>query len=81
MKKIALFKNKAQNVLLAVEAMATAVMTPIIGRAFSEVTVNQGALNGVDPFAIAGSISYGTDCRSGFVFCYDSHGKTGIIQL
>ena len=54
MKKLALFKNKAQNVLLAVEAMATAVMTPIIGRAFSEVTVNQGALNGVDPFAIAG---------------------------
>ena len=28
---------------------------------------------------VADSISYGTDCRSGFVFCYDSHGKTGII--
>lgn len=55
MKKIALFKNKAQNALLAVEAMATAVMAPVIGHAgFSSVTVNQGALDGVDPFAIAG---------------------------
>ena len=54
MRKIALFKNKAQNILLTVEAMATAAMAPVIGHAFSEVTVNQGALNGVDPFAIAG---------------------------
>ena len=32
MKKIALFKNKAQNALLAVEAMATAVMAQLSNR-------------------------------------------------
>lgn len=56
MKTMYAFKNKAANALLAMEAVAIGFMAPIIGHAggFSSVTINSGALDGVDPFAIAG---------------------------
>ena len=56
MKMMYALKNKAANALLAIEAVAIGFMAPIIGHAggFSSVTINSGALDGVDPFAIAG---------------------------
>lgn len=56
MKTMYALKNKAANALLAIEAVAIGFMAPIIGHAggFSSVTINSGALDGVDPFAIAG---------------------------
>ena len=56
MKVMHAFKNKAENALLAFETAAIGFMTPIIGHAggFSSVTINQGAMDNVNPFDIAG---------------------------
>lgn len=56
MRKMLALKDKAANAVLAIESAAIGVMTPIIGHAggFSSVTINSNALDGVNPFDIAG---------------------------
>lgn len=55
-KKVLTKNNKVQNALLAVETIAAAFMSPLVGHAGfdTSVTINTNALNGVNPFDIAG---------------------------